>query len=108
MRKVISIQITFLTAVFLLLATVLCVGCGSSTGSIGGTTVPPMPMGVVATAAAGQVSLSWGVSSGATSYYVSGPRPLAALILRSERPIPPVISISASLTAQSTTMWSPQ
>src|ERR1022692_1531543 len=46
-------------------------GSGGSSGG-GGTqlTVPPAPTGVIATAGNAQVSLSWNVSSGATSYHV--------------------------------------
>jgi fibronectin type 3 domain-containing protein len=56
-----------------LLAGVLA-GCGAyGTGNNGGggsSTVPPVPVGLMATAGNAQVSLSWTASNGATLYYV--------------------------------------
>ncbi|MGA2413910.1 MAG: hypothetical protein ABSF59_05660 [Candidatus Sulfotelmatobacter sp.] len=63
----------FLFAAFLV-ATSLLTGCGVSQGSSGGgptgATVPATPVGLAATAANGQVGLSWTASSGAASYNV--------------------------------------
>ncbi len=60
------------------LALLFQAGCGGGGGGSnnggggggGGVTVPPVPAGLTATAGNGQVSLTWNVSSGATSYNV--------------------------------------
>lgn len=56
----------------LLLAAVLLAGCAASvTGSGGGkVTTPPVPAGLSALAGNAEVSLSWAVARGATSYHV--------------------------------------
>ena len=60
-----------LGSLLILVIALLLQGCGGS-GSGGGTTgnPPAAPTGLTATAGAGQVSLSWTASSGATSYNV--------------------------------------
>jgi fibronectin type 3 domain-containing protein len=61
-------------ASFLTLAAILLAGCAASTTtSVNGgskATIPPTPSGLSATAGNSQVSLSWALSSGATSYNV--------------------------------------
>jgi fibronectin type 3 domain-containing protein len=53
------------------LALAACGGTGSGSGGGGGTTtIPAAPTGLAATAGNAQVSLSWNVSAGATSYAV--------------------------------------
>ena len=56
------------------LLVVVLAGCGAyGTGNNGGggsSTVPPVPVGLIATAGNAQVSLSWTASNGATLYYV--------------------------------------
>jgi len=56
------------------LLVVVLAGCGAyGTGNNGGggsSTVPPVPVGLLATAGNAQVSLSWTASNGATLYYV--------------------------------------
>ena len=61
----------------LLLIAVLVVvlaGCGAygtgNNGGAGGSTIPPVPVGLIATAGNAQVSMSWTASNGATLYYV--------------------------------------
>jgi fibronectin type 3 domain-containing protein len=64
---------TLLPASLVVLSAILLVGCASTStaGSSGGNaSVPPPPAGVAASPGNAQVSLSWSVSSGATSYHV--------------------------------------
>lgn len=64
---------------------VLLTSCGGGTSSGGGgvTTVPSVPVGLVATAGNAQVSLTWTASSGATSYNVKHATRIASLTVGS-------------------------
>jgi len=56
------------------LLVVVLAGCGAygtgNNGGAGGSTIPPVPVGLIATAGNAQVSMSWTASNGATLYYV--------------------------------------
>jgi len=56
----------------IVLSGIALAGCGgyAAPGNGGGGTVPPVPTGVMASAANAQVNLSWTASSGASAYYV--------------------------------------
>ena len=56
------------------LLVVVLAGCGAygtgNNGGAGSSTIPPVPVGLIATAGNAQVSMSWTASNGATLYYV--------------------------------------
>src|SRR5216684_3678319 len=60
--------------VLIALLVVVLAGCGAygtgNNGGAGSSTIPPVPVGLIATAGNAQVSMSWTASNGATLYYV--------------------------------------
>src|SRR5271170_491300 len=74
-RLLMSLLNAWLTIACLVCTAVLggCVAAGGNGSSGTGTTgesVPAVPSGMIATAGNAQVSLTWSVSAGATSYHV--------------------------------------